>query len=367
MRSGVEISRSHRYFCEVSNSRNASISSALTTVLLGQQPSLKTAQQLSQISKTTFYTGFSYCDFNQELDLQARARYAPVGAYLAVDFVTVPHTGQHMQGSNYHYHSSKQGTCLSHQFTSSALVKFGHDPLPLEWRFKVSKALETPDYPYQTATQAVKSVVGDYYQQHVDFAGFIVDGEIGRDEALKFSLEKEIPVLIRAKSNMKVEFEGELLSLKQLAALFGPQRCHLYSDMNWRAKRLSVKRNGLSFDVLIVWRSVHGVRTPFFLFSTFSSTVTLHELLRAWKARWGIEVIHRFAKQSLGAGRCHCNDIQAHENWLFCVLEAFHQVLRIRRKQPGSSWREARRLAFTVMKNSVKTNKYPIMPTPEAA
>ena len=192
-----------------------------------------------------------------------------------------------MQGLNYHYHSAKKGTCLSHQFTSTALVKYGHDPVPLEWRFKVSKALATEAYPYQTATQAVKSIISDYRKAQVPFAGFIVDGEIGRDEALEFSLAEGIPVLIRAKNNMKVMFEGEVLSLKQLAALFGPQRCHLYSDVQWRAKRLSVQRKGMTFDVLIIWRSVRGVWTPFFLFSTFPSTVSVRELLRAWKARWG--------------------------------------------------------------------------------
>ena len=157
-----------------------------------------------------------------------------------------------MQGLNYHYHSGKKGTCLSHRFTSTALVKYGHDPVPLEWRFKVSKPLATEAYSYQTATQAVKNIVTDYRKAQVAFAGFIVDGEIGRNEALEFSLTEGIPVLIRAKNNMKVIFEGEALSLKQLAALFGPQRCHLYSNVQWRAKRLSVQRNSTTFDVLIL-------------------------------------------------------------------------------------------------------------------
>ena len=197
MTSGVEISRSHRYFCEVSTSRPSIISTALTTALLGETPTLQAAQQLTKIKKTAFYTNFTSTQFKQAGARQVRARCAPTGAYLAVDFVTVPHTGQNMQGLNYHYHSGKKGTCLSHQFTSTALVKFGYDPVPLEWRFKVSKALATEDYVYQTATQTVKTVVTDYRQDQIAFAGFIVDGEIGRDEALEFSLKEEIPVLIR--------------------------------------------------------------------------------------------------------------------------------------------------------------------------
>lgn len=367
MSSGVEISRSHRYLCEMSKTRQTSISTALITALLGQQPSLHAAQQISGIGKTTFYTHFSTSDLRQREGLDIRVRYAPTGAYLAIDFVTVPHTGHQIQGLNYHYHSSKNATCLSHQFTSTALVKRDHDPLPLEWRFKVSKALETKTYPYQTPTQAMKTVVNDCRQAKVSFAGVLLDGEFGRDEVLEFSVTQGIAVLIRAKNNMVVEFEGEPLSLKRLSERFDSQQGHLYQDVYWRAKRLPVKRKGLSFDLIIIWRSVYGTWTPFFLFSTFGSRVSLHELLRAWKARWGIEVIHRFTKQSLGAGLCQCIDIQGHENWLYCVLEAFHRVLLIRRTVEGISWRRAKQLAHQEAQQLVKTENFPVSPRSDAA
>ena len=94
-----------------------------------------------------------------------------------------------------------------------------------------------------------------------------------------------------------------------------------------------------------MWRKVHGEWTRFFLFSTFDGDITVRSLLRAWKARWGIEVIHRFFKQNLGLGRCHCRTIQAQENWVWCVVEAFHAVLRVRREVPGMTWRAAQRQA----------------------
>ena len=50
-------------------------------------------------------------------------------------------------------------------------------------------------------------------------------------------------------------------------------------------------------------------------------------------------------KQNLGLGRCHCRTIQAQENWAWCVVEAFHAVLRVRREVPGMTWGAAQRQA----------------------
>ncbi|WP_229844414.1 hypothetical protein, partial [Deinococcus indicus] len=49
--------------------------------------------------------------------------------------------------------------------------------------------------------------------------------------------------------------------------------------------------------------------------------------------------------QNLGLGRCHCRTIQAQENWVWCVVEAFHAVLGVRREVPGMTWRAAQRQA----------------------
>ncbi|UQN08860.1 hypothetical protein [Deinococcus sp. QL22] len=69
-----------------------------------------------------------------------------------MDFVMVPHAGLEMEDLNFHS-SSQVRIQLGHPFTSAALVKFGADPTPLLERFKVSGPLETPAYPYRTATQ----------------------------------------------------------------------------------------------------------------------------------------------------------------------------------------------------------------------
>ena len=61
--------------------------------------------------------------------------------------------------------------------------------------------------------------------------------------------------------------------------------------------------------------------------------------MQAWKARRGIEVIHRFLKQNLSFGHCQYWDIKAHQNWADLVVEAFHLILQVRKECPGTSWK----------------------------
>ena len=62
------------------------------------------------------------------------------------------------------------------------------------------------------------------------------------------------------------------------------------------AKRIAVQYNSHAVDILVIWRNVKGIWSAFFLLSTFSQETSLGELVQAWKARWGIEVIRRFLK-----------------------------------------------------------------------
>lgn len=355
---GIEIPRSHGPFCEVTMPRTPSVSQSVITALLHRATSISAVVPYGTVGKSTLCQSLAQETFASTADLKRRARNAPEGAFLAVDFVMVPHVGVEMEGVTYHY-SGQAHTRLGHQFTSAALVKFGEDPVPLLERFKVSQRLETSQYPYRTATQEMIHTVNACRTAGVPIAGLLLDGEFGRDAAVTFSQETQIAVLIRAKASMTVQFEGESLTLDALGQKFPPQRCHLYDAFGWRVRRLRVSREVGDFDVLIVWRKVHGEWTRFFLFSTFDATVTVGALLRAWKARWGIEVIHRYIKQNLGLGRCRCRTIQAQENWAWCVVEAFHAVLKIRREEPGRTWRSAQQRAALEAKTDVLTEVKP--------
>lgn len=353
----MEILRSQRSSCEVSKTRLHNIPLAFISALLHRTPTIENAVSHSQYQKSALAVALKSDDFASDADLIRRARNAPVGAFLALDFVVVPHTGRAMQGVDYHYSSTHKKPCLSQVYSSSALVKFKCDPTPLHLDYKVSQALQTSDYPYRTATQSMITTVLHFKNLGINFEGALLDGEFGADDSIEFSQSHGVPVLVRAKRTLSVAFEGQTLTLEELAALFDHTKCHPYAEFGWRAKRLSVSRSGRAFDVLVIWRKVHGVWEVFFLISTFPRCSGMISLLRAWKARWGIEVCHRYFKQSLGLGKCQCLDIQAQKNWAWCVLEAFHEVLQMRRRHPGLRWKHAQSLAAQTVKWCVETAK----------
>ncbi|WP_345444171.1 hypothetical protein, partial [Deinococcus caeni] len=66
-------------------------------------------------------------------------------------------------------------------------------------------------------------------------------------------------------------------------------------------------------------------------------------------------------------GRCHCRTIQAQENWVWCVVEAFHAVLRVRREVPGVTWRAAQLQAALNAEKYVLTGPEQDEPLLEAA
>lgn len=346
--------------------RSSSLPLSIVTALLNRATSVSGLTAYSTVKKSTLCQSLAQETFTTQADLQRRARNAPSGAFLAIDFVLVPHAGVAMEGLNYHY-SGQAHTRLGHQFTSAALVRWGHDPTPLLERFKVSRLLETPEYPYRTATQEMIHTVNECRAAGVEIAGLLLDGEFGRDAVVTFSRDTQIPVLVRAKANMIVQIEGEALTLDALAEQDPPERCHSYAEFGWRVRRLEAAREVGQFDVLIVWRRVHGEWTRFFLFSTFDPSFTVRALLRAWKARWGIEVIHRFFKQNLSLGRCRCRTIQAQENWAWGVVEAFHAVLRVRQEQSHVTWRAAQCLAAQHPETYVLTDLQPCSPNLNAA
>ena len=144
-----------------------------------------------------------------------------------------------------------------------------------------------------------------------------------------------------------MEFNGKNLSLLELAEQFSFKSCHFDQRRGWRSARVPVELDGMKLDILIVYRKHKGVWKPFFLVSTFDSQTTMAELLRAWKARWGIEVIHRLIKQNLGFTKCRSQTIIAHQNWATLVLEAFIAVLDVKKRESGISWRQAQHLAAT--------------------
>lgn len=340
----------------MSTSCPSSIPFAFITSLLSRTHAAHEVAALTHFCPSHVAATLTAKTFWSDGDLATWAKTASTDAYLVFDFVMVEHHGKEMQGLEFQYCGGSSITAFSHRFSSLALVKPGHDSVSLGFEYAVSKNLQTEVYSYFTASQWLIASIERVRDANVDFRGVVVDAEFTSDEVIGYCLDRQTSLLGRIKNTRKVIYKGESVKLSELATLFPPKKCHYTAQFNWRSKRVQVILGGREVEIVIIYRRQNGIWKAFFLVSTFSpEEITLGELLRAWKARWGIEVIHRLAKQNFAFDKCSYRNIVAHRNWAYLVVQAFHAVLDVRKRSPGLTWRAAQRQAAWEHQNLVRT------------
>lgn len=340
---------------------------AFLTGFLLRTPSATSIADLAQVSKSTAATALTGQTFTRVDHLMERASVAASTVYFAFDYTQSHHTGSEMQGLSYTYSSSHQKSKLGQRYASMALVHSRALPVPISLTYAVSRELETERYPYLTPSDHLIQVIAGLKVQGIHFKGTLVDAEFGNKKVVGHCVNHNDPLMVRMRSNARVEYCGKVITLKSLLSHVPRAGCHPYSKFNWRAKRIAVIYDSHAVDILVIWRNIKGRWSAFFLLSTFSQETSLGELVQAWKARWGIEVIHRFLKQNLSFGHCQYRDIRAHQNWADLALDAFHLILRVRKECPGLSWKSAQLQAAQWCLERVRTAVLQDLPSSEAA
>ena len=328
---------------------------AFLSGLLLRTPSATSIADLAQVSKSTAAAALTRQTFTRKDYMTERASVASSSVYLAFDYTQSHHSGSEMQGLSYHYSSSHQASKLGQQYASVALVHSRELPIPISLTYVVSRELETEQYPFLTPSDHFVQMIKAMKALGIQFKGTVADAEFGNKNVVGHFVTHSDPLMVRMKSNTRVEYDGEVITLKSLLSYVPRSCCHFYSELNWRAKRVAVQYDGHAVDILVIWHNVKGIWIAFFLLSAFSQETSPGELMQAWKARWGIEVIRRFLKQNLSFGACQYRDIKAHQNWADLAVNAFHLILQVRKECLGASWKSSQLLAAARCLDRVRT------------
>lgn len=262
--------------------------------------------------------------------LHRRLPDAPKGAFLAGDLLTVRHEGQQIQGVGRQHDSSRKALSWGHTFTSSALVRPGEDPFVLRCDPFLTARMSTAVYPHLSPSEALLNVVGDVITTGYEPAGVLADAQF----CSRLSMRS--------------------LKAKDLAERFRPGQARWYPKLRRYVKRIKVVIPEVGVvDLLLVWKA-QGVG---WYLSVLVSTLPrgVQDVVRAWNARWSLEVSHRFRKQSLGLGSCQCLSFAAHLMHADLVISAFNLVREERCSQPGLAWKAARGLAAERLRKCVLT------------
>lgn len=284
---------------------------------------------------------------------QQRLDEAPSGGYMAVDFTKVKHEGARIEGVDRHY--SHEGIIWGHRFLTSALVfPDGGDPYALAATAAPSQRLAAEDHPYLTAGEAMLSAVGDVLVSGYDVKGVLVDAEFTGKLSLRSLPHFPVGIIGRFSSRTKVRYQGEELSGKTLAERFPPGKARYYRRFRCYAKRFTVFLSDVGkLDLIAIWYPHKTGWRLSLLISTIQAGV--QELIAAFKARWGLEVIHRTVKQNLAFAKCQCLALAAqlrHADW---CLDALHHMRRRRQHDPALTWKEAQKLVAEEAKSAFVT------------
>ncbi|WP_038045239.1 hypothetical protein [Thermus caliditerrae] len=238
---------------------------------------------------------------------------APKGAYLAIDLMPTPHTGPAIQGLGQVYSPAAKATRLGHLFLSSVLVFPEKDPYPLALKPHPVPGMETPAYPLKTPSEALLDEVFDLLAVHpqVDLKGVVADAQFSSGLTLRSLLRAGMPFVGRMRSRVKVvlleeggEEEGEVVPVGELLQRYPPGRARYYRRFGLCAKR-----------VRVVW------------------------LGAGWR-RWVLVSTLGYAVQLVHSE---------------LVVQAFHEVRRVREERPGLMWRHAQREAGRRLREALLT------------
>lgn len=289
---------------------------------------------------------------NGDESWRERLAQAPKGGYLAVDFIKVEHEGEHIEGVDRQF--THKGIVWGQRFTTSALVfADGQDPLVLRADAAPSERMASEAYPYLTASEAMMNVVGDVLLSDYELKGVLVDAEFTSKLTLRSLPHFPVGIIGRFRSSTRVEYQGRRLQAKRLAEHYEPGKARYYRRRLY-AKRLMVLLPEVGkVDLIFVW---YPHKTGFTL-SILVSTIKagLQELIRAFKARWDLEVMHRVLRQNLALAKCRCLAFAAQLRHLDFSIEALHRIRLRRQHDPSLSWKQAQQLAAEQVRNALLT------------
>lgn len=188
----------------------------------------------------------------------------------------------------------------------------------------------------------------------ISFEAVLVDGEFTSKEGLNGLAKAGIAVIGRYRTDVKVEFENETMSVRALAQRFPPGKARYYAHFGCYVKRVKVFLPDVGEVALVfIWKRVSNGLDLCVLVSTYEGGI--QTILAVWKARWALEVCHRLYKQNFGLGKCQAQSFAMQLLHSSLVLRAFHEVCLVRRLSPLLTWRVAQVEAAEKFKNTVVT------------
>jgi len=192
---------------------------------------------------------------------------------------------------------------------------------------------------FRTKNELARAMVWKLRRRGVQTDYVLFDNWYASDDNLRLFERLKLHWVTRSKHNLKVEYEGELMTVSQVAATVKKPCYHYYKALGARARSFRVKRDGRILLLVVIKddRSQEGGRTKYLL--TDDLSLTTCEVVKWYRKRWPIEVFFRDCKQLLGLCDCEARSPEAIVSHivLVCVAYTLLQLFKPQSKQPRPS------------------------------
>ncbi|MBA3752218.1 transposase, partial [Candidatus Dependentiae bacterium] len=240
------------------------------------------------------------------------------GFFVIDDSVVGKQFSKSIEGTSEVFDTITNKSCLGLSLITLAWTN-GSETIPIVYALWYNKDVAKEQYKTKItlAQELILSIPSSINAQ-----GLIFDGLYATKEMMDFLGKKNIRFVARAATNRVVESEGIKRALKQHPAL----KLH----RNEHSRTIKAEWHGLMLYYTVEKRKdKKGEISIVFLVSNFPASSK--EYIRIYKRRWGIEMFHRTAKQSLGLKDCQSTKLDMQKVRL-CNLFYIYAFLQYQKK-----------------------------------
>jgi hypothetical protein len=192
---------------------------------------------------------------------------------------------------------------------------------------------------FRTKNELARAMVWKLVRRGLRPQYVLFDNWYASDGNLALFHRLHLHFVTRAKCNYRVQYDGQTLTVSQVAATVRKANYHYYAALRARARSFEVTRGGRTFQLVVIKddRSPEAGRSKFLL--TDDLRLTTQAVVDWYRRRWPIEVFFRDAKQLLGLTACEARAPEAllSHYVLVCVAYTLLQLLKPLTKKPHPS------------------------------
>ena len=274
-------------------------------------------------------------------------RYHSKGV-IPIDNVLIAHHGTLIEDVGWFWDHAEDRYKIAHDYLLVNYVTPNNKHYPLEFRrFQKEEQCQHHNTPFKNHTQLCLELIDFVCQQQIPGV-FAMDSYFTNAEILnhihqqKDKQNQPRGYVGRLKSNRKVQFRGQEMSIEQLAKSIDPslrKRQGKGTSQQWYfCTTLHIPKVNHKVRVVLIWNHKADTEVAVVLVSN-RIYWEANRIVRTYRKRWtGTETFHRDAKQELGMGDCQLRSSQGQTRHMYLVITAYSLLMRNLNNNCSRKW-----------------------------